>query len=299
MTPKARGTLEMSSAMLISGSIGLFVVLSRQPATDVVLWRCIFGCLTLLLVCLSMGLLRPGNITWRQAALAAFGGAAIVINWLMLFAAYPKASISVATTVYNVQPFMLVAMGAVVLSERVSLFKLLWMLVAFVGTIAIAQGADVGQTEQNQYVVGIGLALGAAFFYAIASIVTKRLTGVPPQLIALIQLVIGTAMLLPFATPGQLPKAPDIWAILVTLGVIHTGLMYVLLYGAIQRLPTHLTGSLSFSYPLVAVVVDLVAFGHHLTLTQVLGGSAILIAAAGSTLGWVWPWPKRWQAASH
>jgi len=106
-------------------------------------------------------------------------------------------------------------------------------------------------------------------------------------------------MLLPFATPGQLSKAPDIWAILVTLGVVHTGVMYVLLYGAIQRLPTHLTGSLSFIYPLVAVIVDLGAFGHHLTLTQVLGGSAILIAAAGSTLGWVWPRPKRWQATSH
>ena len=36
---------------------------------------------------------------------------------------------------------------------------------------------------------------------------------------------------------------------LVTLGVVHTGLVYILMYGAIQKLPTHLQGSLSFIYP--------------------------------------------------
>jgi drug/metabolite transporter (DMT)-like permease len=62
--------------------------------------------------------------------------------------------------------------------------------------------------------------------------------------------------------------------------------MYILLYGAIQRLPTHLTGSLSFIYPIVAIVVDIVAFGHRLQLAQFLGAGAILLAAAGMNLGW-------------
>ena len=43
-----------------------------------------------------------------------------------------------------------------------------------------------------------------------------------------------------------LPQQPSAWASLVTLGVLHTGVMYVLLYGAIQKLPTALTGALSF-----------------------------------------------------
>lgn len=47
--------------------------------------------------------------------------------------------------------------------------------------------------------------------------------------------------------------------------------MYILLYGAIQRLPTHLTGSLSFIYPIVAIIVNIVAFGHRLQLAQFLG----------------------------
>lgn len=69
---------------------------------------------------------------------------------------------------------------------------------------------------------------------------------------------------------------------LLTLGIVHTGIMYQLLYSAIQKLPTPITGSLSFIYPVVAIVVDNLVFGHALNLTQLAGGALILFAAAGS-----------------
>ena len=73
-----------------------------------------------------------------------------------------------------------------------------------------------------------------------------------------------------------------------------TGLVYILLYGAIQKLPTHLTGSLSFIYPVVAIAVDDLAFGHRLRPVQLVGAVAILLAAAGNNLGWsARRWPLR------
>lgn len=57
--------------------------------------------------------------------------------------------------------------------------------------------------------------------------------------------------------------------------------MYQLLYSAIQKLPTPVTGSLSFIYPLVAMVVDYLVFHHALSAVQLLGGMLILFAAAG------------------
>jgi drug/metabolite transporter (DMT)-like permease len=62
--------------------------------------------------------------------------------------------------------------------------------------------------------------------------------------------------------------------------------MYILLYGAIQKLPTTLTGALSFIYPVAAILVDLIGFGHQLGIMQWIGVSAILIAAAGMQRGW-------------
>lgn len=292
MTDKWRGAAEMTAAMMISGTIGWFVLMSGQPVMDVVFWRCTFGALTLFVICAALGFLRPGIITRRQLGLAAIGGVAIVLNWLLLFAAYGHSSISIATAVYNTQPFMLVGFGALFFAERLTATKLTWLAIAFAGMLAIVQAEPGSPAGGSNYLLGILMALGAAFFYAVAAIVAKRLKGVPPHLIALIHVTVGMVMLAPFANLTASPVDTNAWAILGTMGVVHTGLMYILLYGAIQKLPTNLTGALSFIYPIVAIAVDLLAFNRHLELAQIAGAAAILLAAAGMTLGWsIWRQP--------
>jgi len=286
MTDRMRGTAEMTAAMVISGTISWFVVISRRSVMDVVFWRCVFGAATLLIVCAAMGLLRRDIISRRQVALAAIGGVAIVINWLLLFAAYSRASISIATAVYNTQPFMLVGLGALFFAERLTATKLAWLGIAFAGMLLIVQAKPDAGNIGTDYFTGILMALGAAFFYAVAAIITKKLKGVPPHLIALIQVSVGILMLVPLANLASLPTGVGTWATLGAIGVVHTGLVYILLYGAIQKLPTNLIGSLSFIYPAVAIFVDLYAFGHRLQMLQLVGAAAILLSAAGMTLGW-------------
>ncbi|MHC1549989.1 DMT family transporter [Phyllobacterium sp. K27] len=281
-----RGSLEMTAAMVISGTIGWFVLMSGQPVFSVVFWRCAIGALTLLAVCGALGLLRPNVISLKILGLAMVGGVAIVLNWVLLFAAYPRASIAIATTVYNVQPFMLVALGALIFKEKLTITKLAWLALAFAGMLLIVQAKPGGIYSGSDYMTGIALALGAAFLYAIAAIVAKRLRGTPPHLIALIQVSVGIVMLAPLADFAALPQTTGQWASIVTIGIVHTGLMYILLYSAIQRLPTHITGSLSFIYPVAAILVDYFAFNHALQPSQLIGSAIILIAAAGTSLGW-------------
>ncbi|MBX4940096.1 drug/metabolite transporter (DMT)-like permease [Rhizobium binae] len=285
-----RGTVEMTAAMLISGTIGWFVVMSGQPVSGVVFWRCLFGALTLLVICGALGLLRPGIITLRAFTIAVFGGIAIVVNWLLLFASYSHATISIATTVYNTQPFMLLVLGALFLGEKITATKLFWLTLAFAGMMAIVEGKPQAGGASDGYGLGILMALGAAFFYALAALAAKWLKGTPPHLIALIQVATGMLMLAPMTDFSQSPQDAGSWAILVSIGVVHTGLMYVLLYGAIQRLPTHLTGALSFLYPIAAILVDGLAFGHALQPMQIAGAAIILLAAAGMNLGWTPRW---------
>jgi len=281
-----RGSAEMTAAMLISGTIGWFVLTSAQTVTGVVFWRCVFGAATLALLAALFGLLDFRHLRMKVMALSALGGVAIVVNWLLLFAAYPRASISIATMVYNTQPFMLLGLGAFFLGERITGSKLFWLSVSFAGMIAIVSAKPAGAYEPSDYLVGIGLALAAAFFYAIAAIVTKLLKGTPPQLIALIQVTTGAVMLAPFAFAEPLPQGEAQWLLLIVIGVVHTGVMYILLYGAIQKLPTHITGALSFIYPIAAILVDRIAFGHALQPVQIAGSAAILLAASGTNLGW-------------
>ncbi|ASL43801.1 putative inner membrane transporter yiJE [Burkholderia sp. AD24] len=281
-----RGAAEMTMAMLMSGTIGWLVVSSQQNPFNVVFFRCIFGGATLALVCAVLGLFRRPLFSWKMLALALLGGAAIVINWVLLFAAYSRASISMATAVYNTQPFMLVALGALVFRERISASTVAWLVIAFIGLVFVVKVEPAVLAVPGQYLTGVAYAVGAAAMYAVSSIITKRLKGTPPHLIALIQVSLGVLMLAPFVHFDALPTRGVQWLELIVLGIVNTGLMYVLLYGAIQKLPTSMTGALSFIYPVVAIIVDRVAFGQTLAWIQVLGAVLILLAAAGVNLGW-------------
>ena len=149
-----RGAAEMTMAMLMSGTIGWLVVSSQQSPFNVVFFRCIFGGATLALVCAVLGLFRRKLFSWKMLGLALLGGAAIVINWVLLFAAYSRASISMATAVYNTQPFMLVALGALVFRERISASTVAWLVIAFIGLVFVVKVEPAVLAVPGQYLVG-------------------------------------------------------------------------------------------------------------------------------------------------
>ena len=263
------GLAQMAAAMTLSGTLGVFVLESGQSAWNVVFFRCVFGALSLFLYCWARGLLKPGLFTARTLALALAAGAALVLNWVLLFSAYRLASISLATAVYNVQPFFLIGLGALFLGERPTRGKLAWSVIAFAGLLLVLKLTD--HSGGDAYLSGLLLGLGAAALYGITAVIVKRLKGIPPQVLALVQVTLGAVMLLPMADFQALPAAPLQWGYLVALGLVHTCLMYILMYSAIQKLPTTSTAALSFIYPAVAILLDLVVYGHRMDATQVLG----------------------------
>lgn len=283
MNTQTRGIAEMTVAMTISGTIGWFVLASGQPALDVVLWRCVFGAGALAVYCYFTGAFKA-QVTRRQFAIATLGGIAIVLNWLLLFASYRYASVAISTAIYNVQPFILLGFGVFMFGERLSFAKQGWLALAFAGLLLILLEKPTADYVGGSYAWGVMLVLAAATGWAIAAATTKYLTGMPPQLIALIHVVTGIVILLPFSDLGNLPSGGRTWALLIIVGLVHTGLMYALMYSAVQKLPTHLQGILTFINPVVAILTDVFALGHVLHWTQQLGAAVILVSAAGTTV---------------
>ncbi|WP_107432925.1 DMT family transporter, partial [Streptomyces fradiae] len=289
-----KGSIELTAAMVLSGTLGIFVVESGASPFNVVFFRCLFGAIALGLYCLVRGFFKNHGLTPKKVGMAALGGAFIVFNWAFLFEAYESTSISVATVVYHTQPFYVMLLGAVLFRDKITATKLGWLVVAFAGLILVAgvSVSDFQDGAKSGYLAGLGMALLAAVFYAFSTVITKRVTGVRPHLVALIQVVLGIPLLLPFATFGDMAGMGADWGWLVGLGLIHTCLMYVLMYSSYQKLPTAKIAVLAFVYPAVAMLCDWAVYGHSISLLQALGIPLIVGASLGVNLGWTFG-PRR------
>jgi drug/metabolite transporter (DMT)-like permease len=279
-----RGILEMTVAMCMSGTIGLFVLKSEQPLVNVVFFRCLFGALCLAVYCTRARLFGQADFSRRNLLLLLVVGLSIVFNWLALFDSYRYTSIGIASTVYHVQPFFVFFLGALLFKEKLSGGRLFWLVVAFGGVWLIVNPNFLHMSESGDYVKGCGLALVAAMLYAVAALSSKKIKGVPPHVIALVQLLIGIVILAPYAKFDSLPQVPAQWGCLIVLGAVHSAAMYILLYSAYQRLDTSRIAIIAYVYPLVAIIVDYVYFGRMLSLTQIAGGVLVLSAGLCSTL---------------
>ncbi len=129
------------------------------------------------------------------------------------------------------------------------------------------------------------LALGAAFLYAVATIATRKLAGYAPAQIAGLQLALGALVLAPFGSMVWEAVSPTACGALLVIGLVHTGLVYNLMYGAFQRLDAATIASLSFIYPLVAVVADVLLLDAKVGPVQAAGMLLIMASLAASQTG--------------
>lgn len=282
----------LCAGMVMSGTIGYFVVESGAPPLVVVFWRCVIGGCALLVV---VGV-RPGTrqelcmtVRSRTGVVLAGSGVLLVANWVLVFTAYEHLSIGVATVIFHVEPFILLGLGALFLHERFNRATLGWAGLGFLGIACVAQPWAAAGQEAGALLVGVGLTLVAATAYAGSIVVVRAQQGrtgsaPSPLVIVTIQLIAGAVITSPslVVVPHQV-SAPG-WAHLVVLGLVNTALMYLIIYTAYPRLGTATIGVLAFVYPAAAVVVDLIAYGTAITTAQWAGFAAITAAGIGQVL---------------
>lgn len=62
----------------------------------------------------------------------------------------------------------------------------------------------------------------------------------------------------------------------MTVGIIHTGIAYLLYFSAIQKLKGQMIAVFSYTDPISAIVMSSVFLGEKMTIIQLLGGILIL-----------------------
>ncbi|CUI96972.1 DMT family transporter [Cognatishimia activa] len=283
-----KSTLSLAAAMIVLGSSGVFSVLSGQPTFNVVFFRCLFGALFLGLWCIATGRLRGiARIDRSLVPVVCLSGLFLVTNWAALFEAYRLISIGFATIIYHLQTFWIVVFAAVFLNERLTKAKGLWLVVAFAGLAALIWPRIGDIAGDLNWFKGVAFAVLASLLYAGSTLTSRALRAVAPVHLTIIHCLFGVAVFAPFLSFAAVITAPDfsiLW--LVGLGVIHTGILYIMIYAAYPRLSIAIIGICAFLNPLAAVGFGYVVFGETINLLQGAGALTIGMAALGVTMGW-------------
>jgi drug/metabolite transporter (DMT)-like permease len=289
------GTIELVIAMILSGTIGYFVISSGQSLWNIVFFRCVIGAITLGGYAYFTGLLKHEFFKRNVFMLIVFGGITLVSNWVLLFASFHYIPFSIATVAYHMQPLFLVLAGAFLTKDKLSGSLIAWLSLAFVGLFMIVE-LDFNEIRalfisdvqgDATALIGLLLALSAAALYTVTTLVTKKVSQIPSEFVALVQVSIGIFMLLPFVDFTDLPTQTSQWVDLLILGAVLTGFMYIIMYDSFQKLPTSLIALLSFIYPVTALFVDYVAFSTQISGLQLIGVLLILLAVCAVKFNWV------------
>jgi len=281
------GQALMVGGGVLLGTVGIFVEEAGQDPATTVWVRCVFGLAALLAWGAATGRLREAiGLRGRSLAAVIAAGVQMVASWGLFFAAIPLCSIAVSTVVFHLQPFWLLAMGAFFLRERVTRTQWAAAGVALVG-LALASGvADHGaqwSAGRSDYALGVALSLVGSVIYAGAGLVGKVYADrVGSFALSAGQCAVGALALAAWPLVHGLPAWGAAWGWLAGLGVLHTGLAYVVLYAGMARLATGRIAVLQFVYPATAVLVDWAVYGRALNPLQVAG--VVLIGAALWTL---------------
>lgn len=266
-----QGAALMLAGGLLLGTLGVFVEEAGQAPLTAVWFRCVFGMLALLAYGAASGRLRELRLRGAAWAAALVAGALVMANWAMFFAAIERTSIGLATVVFHVQPLWVMVLGVWVLREPLSARQCAAAAVALLG-LALATGLGGDTTALDARALeGIALCLGGSLSYAAVTLIAKRARSVSPFALAWWQCAVGALALAWWPLAHGLPAPGAAWAWLAGLGVLHTGLAYVLLYAGMARLSAARVAVLQFVYPCAAIVFDAAIYGRSLGPVQIAG----------------------------
>ena len=269
---KLRSYVSYIASMMIFGTIGIFVVNIPASRPFVSLIRGVLGSLFLLFVSLISGK-RPSLKAIKKNFLALFvSGALIGVNWILLFESYKYASVAASTLIYYLAPVFVLILAAIFLGEKITLVRAICAAFAVLGMLLISGTGE-----------GSLLALGAAMLYATVVLINKRfIRDISSLDTTIMQLGFAALTILPYTliTENIFAYRFDVseWILLVLLGILHTGIAYLLYFSAVKELKGQTVAIVSYLDPTVAVILSFVIEKSFSPI--VLVGAIVIIASA-------------------
>jgi len=254
------------------------VAVGGMPPAAVSFARVALGMVVLLVVARVQRLhLPPGREAWRHFAVVGLFGSAVPFT-LLAWAAQHISSALIA--VLNAgTPLFAALLVTIFLGQRLRRSQSAGLLLGFVG-VGVAAGLGASDLSGSS-LAGEAAAVAAGACYASSIIYAKRhLAGLSPLVAAAGQLVAATVLTLPLAlvTTARegIELTPRRLLAVCLLGILGTGLAYVLFYRVIADLGPTMAAAVTYLVPVMAVTVGLLFLHEPFHLRLLAGGGLII-----------------------
>ena len=278
------GKGKILTSMAIFGTVGIFVRFIPMASAAIAFCRGVLGCVFLLILMAVTGKkLNLADIR-RNGWILAISGAAIGINWILLFEAYRYTTVAIATICYYLAPAF-VTLGSPMVGEKLSGKKLAAIGVAMVGMVFVS-GVLKGNQESSFW--GVVLGVGAAVFYASVILMNKKLSPIGAYDKTLCQLGAASLVVVPYILiVGGMDfggMSTLSWVMLSILGIVHTGIAYALYFGGIRDVNAQTAAILSYLDPVLSILLSALILRERLDVFSIIGAVLILGSALYSEL---------------
>ncbi len=290
---KKSSIIKLSLAMLIFGSIGVFRRYIPLSSAWMACVRGIIGTAFLFCVVVVSKKRVDKKAVKKNLWLLMISGAAIGVNWILLFEAYRYTTVAVATLCYYMAPVLVILLAPFLLKEKMTAKKSICAAIAIFGMLLVSGIFDGGATSIGSG-KGILFGLGAAMFYASVVLMNKFIKDISAYDKTIMQLGAAAIVVLPYSlfTSGVQEFAvltvPQI-LLLLAVGIIHTGIAYWLYFGSMDSLSGQTVAVYSYIDPAFAVVLSVVLLREETGVLGIIGAVLIL----GSTLFSEWTGKKK------
>ena len=274
--PSAR--LQLAASMAIFGTLAPFVRNISVSSGELALYRAVLAALLIGVFFLITGQKLSLKGLGRDLPLLLLSGAAMGVNWILLFEAYKYTTVAISTLSYYFAPVIVTILCPFLFKEKLTGKQILCFLMSTLGLSLVIGITNLGSGGND--VLGVAFGLGAAVFYATVILLNKFIKGISGIQRTFLQFLSAIAILIPYVlltggiTLGELNGAG--WVCLLVVGLVHTGLTYCLYFSSLKELPGQEAAILSYIDPLVAVIIGVLILGEPLSWQQLLGGTMIL-----------------------
>jgi len=220
-----------------------------------------------------------------------------LLNSGIPFACYAYALLSISTGLSALLNATVPLFGAVVawlwLKDRPHGLKILGLLIGFVGVAMLAWGKASFKPDASGASSGwaVVACLVATLCYGIAASYTRRYLAGVSSLVVATGSQIGAALGLALPTwwfwPAQTPGV-GAWMALLAVGVLCTGVAYVLYFRLIDKMGASASLTVTFLIPVFAVIYGVIFLNESVTAWMLLCGAVILTGTALSVDVFKW-----------